>query len=178
MKKIMIIVGIVIIYFFMYFLHVNFFDWFTIAGIKPNLFVLLVLFIGLYTGEKCGAISGFIIGLYTDFLFSNKIGGSAILLLIVGFAGGYLDKKFSKDEGKMTIIVMGIIATSFYEVMFYIYNMIVLSVEFNIGSFLYILSIELLYNVLLIIILYPIINRLGCYAENIFKNKDISPRYF
>ena len=173
----MIILGIVIIYFLIYFLHVNFFDWFTIAGIKPNLFVLLALFVGLYTGEKCGAISGFVMGLYTDFLFSSKIGISAILLLIVGFAGGYLDKKFSK-EGKMTIMVMGIIATSFYEVMLYGYNMIVVSAEFNIGSFIYILAIELLYNTLLIIILYPVINRLGFYAENVFKNKDISPRYF
>lgn len=120
---------------------------------------------------------GAVIGLYTDFLFSNKIGISAILLFIVGFSGGYLDKKFSK-ESKMTIMIIGTLVTALYETIFYLYNVIVLSVELNILSFLYTLVIELIYNILLVIILYPLIHKLGDYAENVFKNRDVLPRYF
>ena len=95
LKKIGIIISIIIIYFLIYFLQANFFSWFTINGVQPNLFVLLALFIGIFMGRKVGSILGIILGLYTDFLFSNTIGISAILFGIIGLCGDYLDKKFS-----------------------------------------------------------------------------------
>ena len=177
MRKVMIIFSIVIIYFILYFLHVNFFSWFTIAGVMPNLIVLLVLFIGLFINSKVGAVMGFFIGLYTDFLFSQNIGCCAFLMMAVGYIGGYLDKKFSK-ESKMTIILIGSIVTAVYEIVMHLYRMIAFSVELNFWTFLWTLAIELLYNALLIIILYPAIQKAGFYAENEFENKSALPRYF
>ena len=98
MKKIGIIISIIIIYFFIYFLQTNFFCWFTINGVQPNLFILLALFIGIFMGRKTGTILGVLFGLYTDFLYSNTIGISGILFGAIGFIGDYLDKKFSKDS--------------------------------------------------------------------------------
>ena len=54
MKKAISIILLFIIFIIIYFLQLNFFNWFTIAGVKPNLFVLLVLFIGLYSGARMG----------------------------------------------------------------------------------------------------------------------------
>lgn len=177
MKKAIIIFFIFIIYFLLYFLQVNFFNWFTIAGIKPNLFVLLALFIGLFMDGKVGAILGFILGLYTDFLFSNTIGVSAILLGVVGFCGEILDKKFSKDS-KITIVLMASLVTAIYEIILYLYSIIKLSVNVNILSFICILFVEIIYNAFIIIIFYPLIHRFGTYVENVFKNRKMLPRYF
>ena len=91
--------------------------------------------------------------------------------------GGYLDKKFSK-ESKMTLILISTIVTALYEFVWHIYNMIAYSVELNIWTFLYVLAIELLYNAILIIIFYPLIQKGGMYAENEFENKSVLPRYF
>ena len=85
MKKIGIIISIIIIYFFIYFLQTNFFCWFTINGVQPNLFILLALFIGIFMGRKTGTILGVLFGLYTDFLYSNTIGISGILFGAIGF---------------------------------------------------------------------------------------------
>ena len=177
MKKISIIFFIFVIYFFIYFLQVNFFNWFTIAGVQPNLFVLLALFVGIFMNRKIGTILGFLIGLYTDFLFSNTIGISGILLGIIGFCGEILDKKFSKDS-KITIVLMGSIVTAIYEIFLYIYNIIKLSINVNIIAFIYILAIEIIYNAFIIIIFYPLIHKFGMYAEDVFKNKKILPKYF
>lgn len=177
MKKALVITIIVIMYFFIYFLHVNFFSWFTIAGVMPNLFVLLILFTGLFINSKVGSIVGFALGLYTDFLFGNKIGINAILFLIVGFSGGFLDKKFSKDS-RMTLLIVSTSVTAIYELLFYSYNNMVFSASTNISAFLFTLLIELLYNALLIIIFYPLIHKYGCRAENAFENKDVLLRYF
>ena len=177
MKKSVIIVAIVIIYFIIYFLQVNLFSWFTIAGIKPNLFVLLTLFIGIFLGGKTGAVLGFLIGLYTDFLFSGNIGVSAILFGIVGVAGSSLEKRFSKDS-KITIIIMGSIVTALYEVFLYIYMVMSYSADVNLLKFLYVLAIEIVYNAMLLIIFYPWVQKYGSLAEDVYKNNNMLPKYF
>ena len=54
MKKILINVLLVITFITLYILHQNFFNWFKIAGIMPNLFVIFVLFIGLFYNRIAG----------------------------------------------------------------------------------------------------------------------------
>lgn len=51
MKKTLIIIGLFITFLLLYFLQVNLFSWFTIAGINPNTFIILMLFIGLFAGR-------------------------------------------------------------------------------------------------------------------------------
>ena len=51
MKKISIIIALIITFFIIYFLQVNIFSTFTIAGVKPNLFIMYVLFIGLFANQ-------------------------------------------------------------------------------------------------------------------------------
>ena len=177
MKKIGIIISIIIIYFFIYFLQTNFFCWFTINGVQPNLFILLALFIGIFMGRKTGTILGVLFGLYTDFLYSNTIGISGILFGAIGFIGDYLDKKFSKDS-KITIVVMGAIITAIYEIIMYVFRFFKLSTTISLVPFLYTLGIEIIYNALIIIILYPLIHKFGVYIEGLFKNKKMLPRYF
>lgn len=177
MKKFGIIISIIAIYFAIYFLQVNFFNWFTIDGVQPNLFILLILFIGIFTNARFGAILGFFLGLYTDFLFFNTIGISAILFALVGFCGEFLEKRFSRDS-KITIVLMGSTITAVYEIVLFIFRIIKYSISIDFIPFVYTLGIEIIYNAFLIIILYPLIHRFGLYAESVFKNKKMLTRYF
>lgn len=52
MKKTITIITIIFIFFLIYFLQANFFTWFNMAGVMPNLYVILVLFIGLFMKRK------------------------------------------------------------------------------------------------------------------------------
>ena len=67
MKKTIINIILVLITFIIYFLQSNFFSWFTIAGIMPNVFIILVLFIGLFASRTMGTAYGAAIGLFLDF---------------------------------------------------------------------------------------------------------------
>lgn len=58
MKKVATGAILCVVFVIIYFLQLNFFNWFTIAGVKPNLFVILALFTGLYTGRKIGRNNG------------------------------------------------------------------------------------------------------------------------
>ena len=94
MKKVLTVIILCITFIFIYLLELDFFDWFTIAGIKPNLFVILTLFIGLYSGRKMGAILGFVFGLIIDVLGNNVIAPTGVILGIIGFARRIFREKF------------------------------------------------------------------------------------
>lgn len=177
MKKVGISILIFIIFIFIYFLQMNFFSWFTIAGIKPNIFIMLVLFISLYAGLKMGVAFGVIFGFAIDFLGGSLVGGSVVALGVIGFLAGYLEKNLSKDS-KITIMLMVMVATASYETFIYLYNGTILSSNIEILEFIRVLLIEVVYNTLLTIILYPIMQKCGYKIEEIFKNPQILTRYF
>lgn len=83
MKKTLDIILIIVIFFIIYFLQSNFFIWFNIAGIEPNLFVMLVAVIGLFMKEDFGFLFGIIFGLLLDFFVGAKIGVYSISLAAV-----------------------------------------------------------------------------------------------
>lgn len=177
MKKAGIIVLIILAFFIIYFLQANFFTWFNIFGIMPNLFIILVLFIGLFAGKKLGIILGLIFGILLDLLIGKSIGISGILFGAIGLIAEYCDKNFSKDS-KLTIILMVVVTTIIYELGIYLFTILKNGIEIELLSFVKILLIEILYNSLLIIILYPMIHKLGYAIENTFKSKTIMTRYF
>ena len=157
MKKTLSIILILITFFVIYFLQINLFSWFNIYGVSPNLFIILVLIIGLFIGKKVGlAVNG-------------KIFGQVALMLgIVGLLGEYLDKSFSK-ESRITLMLMVASTTIIYEVGIYIINIIKLNASIELALFLKILAIETIYNTIITIIMYPIIQRLGEKLESTFK---------
>lgn len=177
MKNVIIIIATIFIFLILYFLQVNFFSWFTIAGVSPNLFVILVLFLGLFAGKRVGVPMGIFLGILLDFFASKKIGISAIMLGTVGIIAGILDKNFSKDS-RMTIILMTILATAIYEIGVYILSYIIVSTNIEILLFIKILLIEVIYNAIITIILYPILQKVGYYIEEAFRGKQILTRYY
>lgn len=177
MRNTLVIIGMIVVFLLLYFLQTNFFNWFTIAGISPNLFVIYVLLIGLFAGKRVGIPMGVSLGLALDFFISKKIGILGIMLGAVGAIGGFLSKNFSKDS-RITIILMTIGVTFFYELGVYILNYMIVSSLIEIVPFLKIVLLEILYNVILTIILYPIIQRTGYYIEETFHEKQILTRYF
>lgn len=96
MRNTLIIIGIILIFLILYFVQVNFFNWFTISGISPNLFIIYVLFIGLFAGKRVGIPIGIVIGLSLDFFISKKIGILGIMLGIVGMVRKYIRQKLFK----------------------------------------------------------------------------------
>ena len=177
MKKIVINIILVLTSIIIYYLQSNFFSWFNIAGIMPNLFVILVLFIGLFAGKKIGVILGFVFGIIIDLLIGRTVGMTGILLAFIGLLGEYFDKNFSK-ESRFTIMLMVLESTIFYEIGSYIFNVFRLGIQFELYSFIKILLIESIYNILIVIIIYPIFQKIGYMLENTFKVKNVLTRYF
>ena len=177
MKKILSFIFIFILFLIIFFLQANFFTWFNIAGVKPNLFIVLMVFIGAFMGKYYGFGIGMFLGLFLDIFIGKVLGLNATILALVGLFGGLLTKTFSKDN-KMTMIVLVTLITLFSEIISYIYQMILFSYEIEILNFLKIIIIEIIFNTLLLIILYPLLKKIGEKLETIFTEDKILTRYY
>lgn len=177
MKKIGIYICLIILFIIIYLLQANFFSWFNLAGVRPNLFVILALTIGLFAGKRTGIIFGMFIGICLDFFIGKSIGISAIMLGSIGFLGGYLDKSFSKDS-RITMITMIFFATFIYEIGINILNFLINDTNISVFYIIRTLGIELIFNSIITIIIYPLIMKLGYRIEENFKENKILTRYF
>lgn len=177
MKKFLIHVGLILTFIVIYLIQTIFFTHFTIAGIMPNVFIILMLYIGLYMGRTMGVIYGIIYGILIDIWVGKSLGLTSVALALVGILGGLFDKTLSKDS-RLTVLLMGAICTIIYEIVLYFFNYMFFKINIEIYSFLKILFIETIYNVLLIIIVYPLIKATGYEIENEIKGDRILTRYF
>ena len=177
MKKFLINFMFLVTFLILYLLQLDFFSWFRIAGVMPNLFVILIFYIGLFAGRSMGLTYGVIFGLILDFLIGENVGMTAIMLGIIGIIGGILDKNFSK-ESRITIIIMVVGTTIIYEMGMYVLRYTILESSMELISFSKILLAETVFNVLITIILYPLIQKTGHIIENEYKGNKILTRYF
>lgn len=177
MKKFLINIALILIGFIIYFLQANFFSWFTIFGIKPNLFIIYILFIGLFGNRGMGIIYGSITGILLDLLFEEKIGVNLIALSLIGIIATIFDKNFSKDS-RITIMFMVFGTTIIFEIVSYFTGYILYSVNVEVLNFIKILLVEIVYNILITIVVYPLIQKFGYYIENEYKGNRILTRYF
>ncbi len=176
-KKVIINIVLFITFIIIYILHSNFFSWFKIAGVMPNLFVIYILFIALYANKAMGITYGILIGVLLDLFIGKKVGITAIMLGAVAIVGIIFDRNFSK-ENRITLIIMVTISTIIYEVGAYILSFFIYGNDIQVVAFIEILLIECFFNILITIIVYPLIQIFGNKIEEEYKGNKILTRYF
>lgn len=64
------------------------------------------------------------------------------------------------------------------EILSYIIQILVFKLQIKILPFIKILLIEILYNIIIVIIIYPLIEKAGNLLEKAFKEKKVLTKYF
>lgn len=163
---------LLITFLIIYFLQANIFPSITIAGVVPNLFIIFILFIGLYGNSFLAIMFGVLCGLWIDSIYGNCLGITSACLTIVGFIASWFDSLWSKDE-KISIIIMVIVSTIIFEMTSYFLKSVIFEFEFELVPFLKILGIEALYNTLLTIIFFVPFKKLGYKMERNLKRNNM-----
>ena len=121
--------------------------------------------------KKTGFIFGIIFGLLIDLFVGVRIGINAISLAIVGLAAETLDKNFSKDN-RITVMFLTSILTLLAEVIVYGLQILFCGANLQILEFTKVVVIEIIYNAILIAIIYPGFLAFGSKIENDFTNNS------
>lgn len=80
----------------------------SIASIKPNLLIILIVSFGLMRGRRDGMLTGFFCGLLTDIFFNSIIGFNALIYLWVGYFSGYFYRIFYDDDIKTPLFLISV----------------------------------------------------------------------
>ncbi|HZK19077.1 MAG TPA: rod shape-determining protein MreD [Clostridia bacterium] len=73
-------------------------DLLSIAGIKPDLVMLIVVSNGFLRGTREGSFFGIIAGLLVDLLTGNYIGHYMLTMMFAGYLAGWFGSRFYKEN--------------------------------------------------------------------------------
>lgn len=177
MKKIFSIIWIILLFLITYFLQSNLFTWFNILGVKPNLFIIFAIFIGIFLGKEYGLTLGIIFGLLLDMFGSSIIGINAIILGIIGLLSGILEKNFSRED-RFTILFITTVLTLLGILIEYLLLLVIGQGELQIVPFSKILLIEVIYNILIVIIVHPLMIKNGKTIRQMLVEDRKQIKYF
>ena len=79
-----------------------------IAGIKPNLLLIVTASFGFMRGSKSGMLVGFLSGLLIDIQFGKMIGFYALIYLVVGFLNGLFEQMFYDEDIKLPLFLIAV----------------------------------------------------------------------
>ncbi len=80
----------------------------SIASIKPNLLIILIVSFGLMQGRRTGMVVGFLCGLLVDIFFESILGFNALIYLWVGYFSGYFYRIFYDDDIKTPLLLISV----------------------------------------------------------------------
>jgi len=126
-------------------LQATVFNYLTVAGVKPDLLLIIVVLYGLLYGKKAGVL-GFVYGLVEDLITGRFIGFNALTKGLMGLLIGYLEPKLFKDHILVPVIIL-FVGTFVYGTFTYIVGLAVgLYSTFEFESYLRIIILQSIYN--------------------------------
>jgi len=92
----------IIIFFLVYLLQITVVPFIRLAGIIPDLILIILVYYSISRGQLYGTILGAVYGLLMDLISGNLLGLSMISKTIAGFAAGYFTGETKKDTNVST----------------------------------------------------------------------------
>lgn len=90
-----------------------------IAGVSPNILVILTAIAGTMYGQYAGMFSGIICGLFVDLMYSSVIGVNIFIYAIVGFIIGMTNRIYIEDDIILPIMTIAV-GDFIYGTLFYV----------------------------------------------------------
>lgn len=79
-------------------LQSSFLELIAVAGVKPDLVMLIIVLYGFLLGPKEGAFLGYAGGLVEDFIFGQYIGLSALSNMVAGYLAGVAGERLYREN--------------------------------------------------------------------------------
>lgn len=137
----------------LYLLQTTVLEEISVAGIKPNIIILMPVFIGYKYGKIPGILMGFFTGLLLDMMEGSYLGFYALMYLLIGYLNGFVKKIYHKDYTVIPLFLIGISDLTL-NLMFFISGFLVRN---RLDFFYYLIRImlpELIYTVVISVLLY------------------------
>ena len=136
-----------------YLLQTTLFKSISLAGIVPNILIILTSAFGFMRGKNEGMFIGFVSGLLIDVFFGSILGFYALVFMTIGYLNGLFRRIFYPEDIKLPMILIGL-SEMLYCFICYIF-LFLLRGRMNLGYFfVHIMLPDVVYTVLVTLLLY------------------------
>lgn len=144
---------------------------FSMAGVVPDLLMILVITVAYTKGQVSGMLTGMLAGLLTDVFFGNMLGLCGLLYLCIGYLAGFSVHVYEERDYLLPMLM--ILAGEFlYSFAYYVFRFLLRSrTEFG-YYFIHIILPRMVYTVLAATLLYPLFHGLHKLLLKIEKKED------
>ncbi len=126
---------------------------FAIAGIAPNIMIILTSSFGFMRGRKEGMVIGFFCGLLADIFFGEIIGFYALIYMFLGYLNGLFKSIFYPEDIKLPIILISV-SEIVYCILCYVF-LFMLRGRMHFGYyFLHVILPEIVYTIVATLVVY------------------------
>lgn len=136
----------------------------SIAGVVPNLLLIVTVASGYMHGRTNGIYVGLACGLLVDICYGDVIGLFGLMYMCIGYLNGYAHKVYFRDDYTMPIILVSI-SNLLYGFFYYVFLFLLRN---RLNFFFYLRRIilpELIYTVVVSIVLYKILHIMNVKLE-------------
>lgn len=143
----------------------------SLAGISPNLLIIITSSYGFMRGKKNGLLVGFFCGLLTDIFFGEVIGFYAIIYMYIGYANGMFHRIFFPEDIKLPLFL---ITVSDFAYGFAVYVLLyLLRGRFDLPYYLlHVIAPETVYTIVMTVIVYPLNLKINRKFDEIEKRSE------
>lgn len=145
-------------------LQTTLFQWFRLAGVTPNLLLILTVSIGFMRGRKEGLFIGFICGLLIDVYYGDIIGICTLIYLIIGYLSGYANKIFVEEDFSIPLLLIGA-GELIYFFLYYVLEFLLRGRLNIVYYFIHIGLPRIIYTVVVSIFVYRLFNKINSLLE-------------
>lgn len=163
-------IGIIIVVCFL--LQSTVFHFLELAGVVPNLLLIVTMSFGLMRGRREGLLVGFFSGLLIDIFFGSILGPYAFIYMTLGYGNGFFHRIYYVEDVllPMTMITLNDL----------IYNIIVYIVFFLMRNrldfptyFMDVVLPEMIYTILITLFFYKILARINLRLKRVKEAEQL-----
>jgi rod shape-determining protein MreD len=137
------------------------FHYVALAGIMPNLLLILVVSTAYMRGRMSGLMLGLFSGLLVDFMYGSYIIGLyALLYLLIGYFIGFTNKVYSNDDYTLPIIIIAV-SDFIYGFFYYVFEFLLRGRLNFLYYFRRMILPEIIYTVAVSIFLYKLLHMIN-----------------
>jgi len=136
------------------------FHYLELAGVVPNLLLIITMSFGLMRGRKEGLLVGFFSGLLVDVFSGTVIGPFAFLYMTLGYANGFFHRIYYVEDVLLPMFMITFNDFLFNVSVYFVYFMLRNKLQFS-EYLVKIILPEMIYTILITLFFYKILVRIN-----------------
>jgi rod shape-determining protein MreD len=152
-------------------LQSSLFHYISLAGVMPNLILILVVSTAYMRGRLPGLLVGFFSGLLVDLFYGSTVGLYALMYMLIGYLAGYANRIYSEDDYTLPLIFVGA-ADLLYTFFYYVFEFLLRS-RLNLPFyFIKFMLPEVIYTIAASVIVYKLLNGINSFLDRKLKQEE------